>query len=147
MIPSSADIPSIPKSANSSTIRNHKRPKLDHQPRSRALQLNESIFKHFNEARADALPLTRAANRNEFMSYFIWGDPNRDPRQKETAKVSLSTMLSFSTPNERALMCVGILMVRLDIVLMCAGFLKNCSVRSEHVIFRLPLLVLAYQFG
>ncbi|KAL7518514.1 hypothetical protein ACHAWX_003334 [Stephanocyclus meneghinianus] len=110
MIPSSADIPSIPKSANSSTIRNHKRPKLDHQPRSRALQLNESIFKHFNEARADALPLTRAANRNEFMSYFIWGDPNRDPKQKETAKVSLSTMLSFSTPNERALMCVGILM-------------------------------------
>lgn len=109
--------------------------------------MNESIFKLFNEARADALPLTRAANRNEFMSFFSWGDPNRDPKQKETAKVSLSTMLSFSTPKERALMCVGILMASLDIGLMFAGFLKNCCVPSQRVIFRLPLLVLAYQFG
>ncbi|KAL3780127.1 hypothetical protein HJC23_001316 [Cyclotella cryptica] len=111
MIMASTDNPTIPTSVESSTRSKEKhRPNLEHQPPSRTLQVHESIFKLYSDARADAFPLSRAANRNEFMSYFSWGDPDRDPQQTQTAKVSLSTMLSFSTPKEKALMSVGILM-------------------------------------
>jgi hypothetical protein len=65
----------------------------------------------YNETRASAFPLAKAANRDEFMSFFSWGDADRDPEKKESAKVSLSTLLSYSTTNEKWLMALGIFMV------------------------------------
>lgn len=84
--------------------------KLERQSHTEALNNNSSIFKLYNTARANALPLTKAANYNEFMSFFACGDPNNDPQQKQTAKVSLSTLLSYSTRQEKWLMALGIFM-------------------------------------
>eukprot|EP01082_Thalassiosira_pseudonana_P012541 g11433.t1.1.5e17418b g11433 g11433.t1 contig5:842324-846534(+) len=75
--------------------------------------LRSSVLEEYNKARADALPLTRAANRDTFMTYFKWGDSNHDPQQKVVAKVSLVTLLSYSTLKERALMSFGVIMATL----------------------------------
>jgi ATP-binding cassette subfamily B (MDR/TAP) protein 1 len=75
--------------------------------------LRSSVLEEYKKARADALPLTRAANRDTFMTYFKWGDSNHDPQQKVVAKVSLATLLSYSTLKERALMSFGVIMATL----------------------------------
>lgn len=87
------------------------RPTLQRQAHTRSLNDTNSIFKLYNQARADALPLSKAANHKEFMSFFAWGDPDRDPQKKQEAKVSLSTLLSYSTRKEKWLMALGIFMV------------------------------------
>ena len=72
--------------------------------------LKSSYLEEYNHVRANAIPLTRAANHDAFLSYFRCADPNRAPTQKEIAKVSLWTLLSYSTPKERMLMMLGVLM-------------------------------------
>lgn len=64
----------------------------------------------YNQARAEALPMTRAANHDSFMRYFSWGDPDNDPQSRAGAKVSLWRLLSYSTWKERWLMVFGIIM-------------------------------------
>jgi hypothetical protein len=102
-----------PKNTSIKTNTAPVRPKLERETHSRGLTKADSgsIFKVYNEVRADALPLTKAANQKEFMSFFSWGDPDRDPQEKQTAKVSLSTLLSYSTRKEKWLMALGIFMV------------------------------------
>ena len=72
--------------------------------------LTGSVLADYNDVRADALPISRAANRDYFMRYFSCGDPDHDPKAKTSAKVSLWRLLSYSTANERWLMIFGILM-------------------------------------
>lgn len=94
------------------------RPTLERQVHTKALgQDNGTIFELFSDARANALPITKAANHKEFMQFFSWGDPDHDPQEKQTAKVSLSTLLSYSTRKEKWLMAFGIFMVRLRLSL------------------------------
>jgi len=72
--------------------------------------LKSSYLEQYNAIRANALPLSRAANRDDFLHYFRCGDPKYSPNQKEVAKVSLWALLSYSTPKERKLMILGVIM-------------------------------------
>ena len=87
------------------------RPELHRQSHQKEVSVAK-ILEDYNKTRADALPLTKAANTGEFMSFFSWGDSDNDPQEKLTSKVSLSTLLSYSTRKEKWLMAFGILMVR-----------------------------------
>ena len=64
----------------------------------------------YNKVRAEALPLTRAGDTGSFFQNFRCGNPNYDPTQRETAKVSLWRMFSFSTVRERCLMVFGLVL-------------------------------------
>lgn len=77
-------------------------------------RLNSSLIAEYNEARAEALPLTRAANYDVAMSYFRCGDSNYDPDKASKSKVSLWRMLSYSTPKERAWMVFGVIMGKMN---------------------------------
>ena len=79
----------------------------------RLLLLKSSILSEYNEARGKAIPLTRAGNQETFLQYFRCLNPNHDPQSGEIAKVSLWTLLSYSTAKERALMCFGVFMATL----------------------------------
>ncbi|KAL7435504.1 hypothetical protein ACHAXM_005193 [Skeletonema potamos] len=72
--------------------------------------LKSSYLEQYNGIRANALPLSRAANRDDFLHYFRCGDPKYSPNQKEVAKVSLWALLSYSTRKERMLMILGVIM-------------------------------------
>ena len=114
----------------STTSKASNRPTLERQVHSKALKKDgtrDSIFELFSDARANALPITKAANHKEFMEFFSWGDPDHDPHEKQTAKVALSTLLSYSTRKEKWLMAFGIFMVRL-----CSS-LNPCPVNGEFV--------------
>ena len=122
------------------------RPELHRQPHRKELSV-ANILEDYNKTRADALPLTKAANTNEFMSFFSWGDSNHDPQEKQTSKVSLSTLLSYSTRKEKWLMAFGILMVRpfknLDVIIIFINMLLILS----FLLFRQLLLVLVFLRG
>lgn len=68
---------------------------------------DEGLVAAFNQARGEALPLARAADRDQFLRYFSC--VNRDPEKNVKAKVSLWRFLSYSTVQERVLMIVGLL--------------------------------------
>ena len=106
------------------------RPTLEHQEHSK--DLNESLLKLYSDARGNALPLTRAANQNEFMKFFRWGDPDHDSSRAQIAKVSLSTLLSYSTPKERAWMVLGIFMVCLLLSLLCIFIWQGVTLCSQN---------------
>lgn len=72
--------------------------------------INSSVLTDYNQARADALPLTRAANQGTFLHYFRCADPDHDPQSSVRAKVSLWRLLSYSTWKERGLMMFGVAM-------------------------------------
>ena len=73
--------------------------------------LKSSYLEEYNNVRANAMPLSRAANWDTFLSYFKCADPNyHQPSPKEMAKVSLWTLLSYSTRTERVLMILGVIM-------------------------------------
>ena len=63
-----------------------------------------------NKVRAVALPLAQAGDHSNFLQNFRCGNPNYDPTQKETAKVSLWRMFSYSTVRERCLMVLGLVL-------------------------------------
>jgi hypothetical protein len=89
----------MPGATTTQTVVRPKPLKIDHA----------DVLADYNDARADALPISRAVNRDYFMRYFSLGDPTNDP-QKTSTKVSLWRLLSFSTVNERWLMIFGLLM-------------------------------------
>lgn len=89
----------MPGATTTPTVVRPKPLKIDHA----------DVLADYNDARADALPISRAVNRDYFMRYFSLGDPTNDP-QKTSTKVSLWRLLSFSTVNERWLMIFGLLM-------------------------------------
>ena len=74
--------------------------------------LNSSTFiDDYNKVRAEALPLAQAGgDHGTFLQNFRCGNPNYDPTQKETAKVSLWRMFSYSTVRERCLMVLGLVL-------------------------------------
>jgi len=73
--------------------------------------LKSSILADYNEVRAEAIPLTKAANHDSFMKYFKFANPDESPvDNNQSAKVSLWKLLSYSTWNERWLMILGIFM-------------------------------------
>lgn len=83
----------------------------DSNSKSNKHLLKSSYLEEYNHVRANAMPLSRAANWETFLSYFKCADPNySQPSPKEMAKVSLWTLLSYSTRTERALMILGVIM-------------------------------------
>ncbi len=77
--------------------------------------IKSSILADYNQARGEAIPLTKAANNDEFMRYFRLGDPDHDPiKENASAKVSLWRLLSYSTWKERWLMVFGVLMATIS---------------------------------
>uniref|UniRef100_A0A7S2LN59 Uncharacterized protein n=1 Tax=Skeletonema marinoi TaxID=267567 RepID=A0A7S2LN59_9STRA len=72
--------------------------------------LKSSYLEQYNAIRGNALPLSRAANHDDFLHYFRCANPKYSPNQKQVAKVSIWALLSYSTPKEKALMVLGIVM-------------------------------------
>eukprot|EP00984_Skeletonema_dohrnii_P003923 scaffold1350_cov137-Skeletonema_dohrnii-CCMP3373.AAC.3 len=72
--------------------------------------LKSSYLEQYNAIRGNALPLSRAANHDDFLHYFRCANPKYSPNQKQVAKVSIWALLSYSTPQEKALMVLGIVM-------------------------------------
>lgn len=75
--------------------------------------LNSSVIADYNEVRAEAFPLSRGGHYDAVMAYFKCGDPNYDPNKKSVQKVSLTSLLSYSSFGERWWMALGVVLVSL----------------------------------
>mmetsp|Transcript_6782 Transcript_6782/g.11064 ORF Transcript_6782/g.11064 Transcript_6782/m.11064 type:complete len:1348 (+) Transcript_6782:228-4271(+) len=72
--------------------------------------LKSSYLEQYNSVRGTALPLSRAANFDDFLRYFRCANPKYNPNNQQVAKVGLWSLLSYSTPQERLWMVLGIIM-------------------------------------
>mmetsp|Transcript_2573 Transcript_2573/g.6073 ORF Transcript_2573/g.6073 Transcript_2573/m.6073 type:complete len:1406 (-) Transcript_2573:56-4273(-) len=76
--------------------------------------LNSSVIADYNEVRAEAFPLSRGGHYDAVMAYFKCGDPNYDPNNKSVQKVSLTSLLSYSSFGERWWMALGVVLATIS---------------------------------
>ena len=69
-----------------------------------------SYLEQYNSIRGNALPLSKAANHDDFLHYFRCANPKYNPNNPQVAKVGLWSLLSYSTPQERLWMVLGVIM-------------------------------------